>query len=424
MVINGYKNRIIDKEIEENLKIFGAVCIEGPKWCGKTWTSRFHSNSEYLVGDSKNNFANKKLAMVSVNSIFDGEKPRLIDEWQEVPEIWDAVRSIVDKDKEKGKFILTGSTVVDKNRIMHSGAGRIARIKMQTMSLFESSKSSGKVSLKNICEGNYENIINNDITIEQLIDYVLRGGWPESQDLPLDLAMKIPNQYIEAILENDVDKIDDVVRDKTKLKKLLRSLARNESTTASIATIVKDIDAIDGSEINRETISDYINVLKKLFLIDNQQPFSSKLRSSVRIRQKEKRHFIDQSLAASLLGATPNNMLYDLETFGFLFEAMCERDLKIYARNFGANVYHYQDYENNEIDAVVELQNGEYSAFEIKLGTNQIEEAAKNLINIKNKIAKDKKKTPKSLCIICGMSNAAYLREDGVYVVPITALKP
>lgn len=424
MIRKDYKPRVIDGTIEQYLKTFGAICIEGPKWCGKTWTSSHHSNSEIFIGDPSGNFQNRTLAQMSPELVLDGKSPRLIDEWQEVPPLWDAVRHKVDESGGKGQFILTGSATPNHKGIMHSGAGRIARIKMHTMSLYESGDSSGEISLAELCNGNFTPTMTGEVYINDLIEYIIKGGWPANVDIPAEQAALLPLQYIDAIIEDDVYRIDGVKRNKEKMKLLLRSLARNESTTVTNSVLAKDIKEIDDVNIDKDTVAEYLDIFKRLFIIDNQRPFAANIRSSVRVKQAEKRHFCDPSIACALLKATPHMLINDLQTLGFLFEALCERDLKIYAESFGASLYHYQDYDNKEIDAVIELSNGEWCAFEIKLGANQIDEAAKNLLDINKKIEKDPKGKPaKVLCVICGLSNAAYKRPDGVYVVPITALK-
>ena len=418
-----YRKRLIDERVEKYLKTFGAVCIEGPKWCGKTWTSRYHSNSEFLVGAPDNNFQNRKIAQLDVNTILIGDNPRLIDEWNEVPEIWDAVRYKCDEDGKKGKFILTGSSTPNHKGIMHSGAGRIGKIKMFPMSLYESGDSSGDVSLQDICNNKITNKLTKETSLKSIIEFILRGGWPGSIDQPIDQAFLIPKQYVEEIIDDDSYRIDNIKRDTIKMKLLLRTLARNESTTVSNNKLKEDIKEKEESNIDVETVSDYLNIFEKLYLTSNQKPYSPKVRSSLRIKQSEKRHFVDPSIATSLLNLTDEKLMNDLETLGFLFEALVERDLRIYADTFNAEVYHYQDYDNHEIDAIIEMSDGEYAAIEIKLGANQIDEAANNLLKIRKKMIDDGTTPPKSLIIICGLSNAAYKREDGVIVVPITALK-
>ena len=420
---NDYKPRLIDRTIDEFLETFGAICIEGPKWCGKTWTSSYHSNSEIMLGNPEGNFQNRQLAEMSPSLVLEGEAPRLIDEWQEVPQLWDAVRYKVDQNAKKGQFILTGSATPNHKGILHSGAGRIAKLRMRPMSLYESGNSGGEVSLKQICEGKIEAKITGEVNLKQIIDFIIRGGWPANQDTALKQAAYLPVQYIRAILDDDVYRMDNIKRDKHKMELLLRSLARNEATTATNKKLKNDIKEIDDEDIDVDTVAAYLDIFSRLFLTENQLPFEPKLRSSIRIKQAEKRHLSDPSLAAALLKASPEMLLQDLNTLGFLFEALCERDLKIYAETFGAGLYHYQDYNNNEMDAVIEMLNGEWCGFEIKLGANQIEAAAENLIRIRNDIKNNGGKEPSSLCVICGLSNAAYQRPDGVFVVPITALK-
>lgn len=418
-----YRPRLIDNIIDSYLEAFGAVCVEGPKWCGKTWTSSYHCKSEIMLGNPDGNFQNRQLAQMSPSLVLEGETPRLIDEWQEVPQLWDAVRYKVDQSGNKGQFILTGSATPNHKGILHSGAGRIAKLRMRPMSLFESGNSSGDISLKDICVGRIEPKISGEVDLRKLIDFIIRGGWPANQETTLKQAAYLPIQYIRAVLDDDVYRIDNVKRDKHKMELLLRSLARNEATTVTNKKLKNDIKEIDDEDIDVETVSAYLDVFKRLFLTDNQKPFEAKLRSSIRIKQAEKRHLSDPSLAAALLNATPEMLLNDLNTLGFLFEALCERDLKIYAESFDAELYHYQDYNNNEMDAVIAMPDGKWCGFEIKLGANQIDMAAENLIKIKNEIKASGGIAPDSLCVICGLSNAAYQRPDGVFVVPITALR-
>ena len=415
-----YRPRLIDNIIDSYLEAFGAVCVEGPKWCGKTWTSSYHCKSEIMFGNPDGNFQNRQLAQMSPSLVLEGETPRLIDEWQEVPQLWDAVRYKVDQSGNKGQFILTGSATPNHKGILHSGAGRIAKLRMRPMSLFESGNSSGDISLKDICEGRIEPKISGEVDLRKLIDFIIRGGWPANQETTLKQAAYLPIQYIRAVLDDDVYRIDNVKRDKHKMELLLRSLARNEATTVTNKKLKNDIKEIDNEDIDVETVAAYLDVFQRLFLTDNQKPFEAKLRSSIRIKQAEKRHLSDPSLAAALLNATPEMLLNDLNTLGFLFEALCERDLKIYAESFDAELYHYQDYNNNEMDAVIAMPDGKWCGFEIKLGANQIDMAAENLIKIKNEIKASGGIAPDSLCVICGLSNAAYQRPDGVFVVPIT----
>lgn len=418
-----YKPRVIDGAVQKYLDTFGAVCIEGPKWCGKTWTSSYHSNSEFMIGDPSNNFQNRSLAELSPAIVLEGETPRLIDEWQEVPPIWDAVRYTVDQRAKKGQFILTGSSTPKRKGVLHSGAGRIGKLRMRTMSLYETGDSSGVVSLRELCNGKLTPVLTGEVNLRDLANYVVRGGWPGNLDVPIENASILPQSYLDAILDDDSQRIDGKKYDVGKMRLLLRSLARNESTTATKRKLLSDIRDIDDETIDADTITTYLDVFSRLFLIDNQLPFATNIRSSVRVKQAEKRHFCDPALACALLKATPDRLIGDLETFGFLFEALVEHDLKIYAESFGANVFHYQDYNNKEVDAIIELEDGQWCAFEIKLGANQIDKAAADLVALKDAITENDGIAPSVLCVICGMSNAAYVRPDGVFVVPITALK-
>ena len=418
-----YKPRVIDVSVKKYLSAFGAVCIEGPKWCGKTWTSSFHSSSEFLLGDPSNNFQNRSLAQMSPSVVLEGATPRMLDEWQEVPTIWDAVRYTVDQRADKGQFILTGSSTPKRKGILHSGAGRIGKLRMRTMSLYESGESSGEVSLEALCNGEITGALTGEVNLRDLAYYTARGGFPGNLDVRPEDSFLLPQAYLDAILDDDSQRIDNKKYDTKKMRLLLRSLARNESTTATKAKLLNDIKENGDEAIDTDTITTYLDVFSRLFLIDNQPPFASNIRSSVRVKQAEKRHFCDPSLACALLKATPNRLIGDLNTFGFLFEALVERDLKIYAESFGANLFHYQDYNNREIDAVIELPDGRWCAFEIKLGANQIDKAAEVLVALRDDILKAGGLAPSVLCVICGMSNAAYVRPDGVFVVPITALK-
>lgn len=424
MDLQNYLPRIMDAKIEEYLKTFGAVCVEGPKWCGKTWTSLFHSNSKIFIGDPAGNFQNRRLAEMSPALILEGEKPRLIDEWQEVPPIWDAVRYQVDQSAQKGQYILTGSATPNHKGILHSGAGRIAKLRMRPMSLYESGDSSGTVSLEKLCRGELTPSMTGEVDLRKLINLIIRGGWPGSIHVPAEQAALLPVEYLNAVIDDDVYRIDGIKRNTNKMRLLLRSLARNESTTATNRTLKNDIREVDDEDIDVETVKEYLDIFERLFITDNQPPFSTGVRSSVRVKQAVKRHFCDPSLACALLKATPASLLGDLETLGFLFEALCERDLKIYAEFFGGTLYHYQDYQGREIDAVVELPDSRWCAFEIKLGANQIDAAAQSLLSLKKSFENDPKgKPPAVLCVLCGLTSATYQRPDGVFVVPITALK-
>ena len=331
----------------------------------------------------------------------------------------------VDKTGLKGQYILTGSSTPNRKGIAHSGAGRYGKIHLRTMSLFESGDSTGDISLKELCNNKLESKLTGEVELKQLAGLIIRGGWPGNIGYSPKDSSEAIEEYIKLIIDDDLIRLDGVNRDKHKVKLLLKSLARNESTTVSNKKLKDDINEIDNEDIDIDTLASYLNAFDKLFLLDNDEPFSTNIRSSIRVKQAEKRHFADPSMACALLNIKEEEKLInDLETFGFLFEAMVERDLKIYADSFNAKCYHYQDYQNREVDSVIELENGEWCAFEIKLGANKIEEAAKNLLSLKEEIAKNNGKVPSVLCVVCGLTNAAYKRPDGVYVVSITALKP
>ena len=381
MEISNYKKRIVDEKIEKYLKLFGAVVIEGPKYCGKTWAGRKHAKSEALLYATTGGSSNiVELAKISPKTILDGEKPKLIDEWQNATNLWDEIRYDVDRTGLKGQYILTGSSTPNREGINHSGAGRFGKIKLRTMSLYESGDSSGDISLKNICDGQEISQMTGEVDLKNLAYLAIRGGFPGNIGLSSEEAVEKTKSYVSTLIDDDIERLDGITRDKHKIILLLKSLARNESTTVSNATLKKDIKDVDTSDIDIDTVASYLNALNRLYLLDNDEPFSTNIRSSIRVKQSEKRHFADPC-------------------------------------------FHYQDYLNNEIDSVIELPDGAWCAFEIKLGANQIENAAKNLVNISNKIKENGGIPPKVMVVICGLSNAAYKRPDGVYVIPITALR-
>ena len=416
-----YKDRLIDKKINECLKVFGAVSINGPKWCGKTWTSLNHAKTvKYIDTNDKKLF---NLAQMDVNQILVGDYPILIDEWQLIPQIWDSVRRKCDEDKIKGKFILTGSAVEKENTVDHSGAGRICKLNMKTMSLYESGDSDGSVSLNDLFKNaEIKNQPTRELTLLEISDLILKGGWPENTDKSAKDSQLIAKSYIEDILDKDINEIDGVQRDRNKMEMLLKSLARNESTLASNETLIKDIIENEYDSINKETVGEYLNVLDKLFLIENQQAFNPNVRSRDNVGKTAKRHLTDPSLACALLGLNYNKLINDLNTFGFLFEALVERDLRIYSEYNDGELRHFRNNVSGlEVDAIVINEDGEYGAVEIKLGANQIEEAKENLLKFYEKV--DKK--PKFMCIICGLwGNVVKDPVSGIYILPITSLRP
>lgn len=418
-----YINRLVDKKIKDYLSIFGAVSIEGTKWCGKTWSSLNQANSVILLDDDET----RQKADLSLELVLNNERPELIDEWNLLPKIWDAVRRKCDETTEKGIYILTCSTKLtdeeQKKKIHHSGAGRIGKINMYTMSLYESGDSTGRASLQEIKNGTLKNQINEKVTLEKLADLIIRGGWPSNLNVDEDKIGIIPKSYIDAILDKDMN--DDKNRDKSKMLMLLKSLARNESTVVSNNTLLKDINEFQNENErieSRTTVEDYLNVLNRLHITDNQSAYSENYRSPNRIGKSAKRHFTDPSLACACLELTREKLINDLKTFGFMFEAMVERDLKIYMDYLGGKIFHFRDNVTGmEVDTILEFSDGEYAAVEIKLGFNQVAEAKKSLLNF----YKNMLKKPKFMCIIVGYSDViAKDPETGIYIVPITALKP
>ncbi len=418
-----YINRLVDKKIEEYLSVFGAVSIEGPKWCGKTWTSLNHANSVVLLDEEEI----KEKAKLSLDLILNEKRPELIDEWNLIPEVWDAVRRKCDETTQKGNYILTCSTKLtdeeQKEKIHHSGAGRIGKIEMHTMSLYESGDSTGKASIQDMLNNNLENTLNEKITLDKLANLIIRGGWPSNIKTPEDKIGIIPKSYIEAIIEKDIH--DDKKRDKSKMTMLLKSLARNESTIASKNTLLKDIEQCENErEIieSRITIDDYLDVLNRLHITENQNAYNENYRSPARIGKSSKRHFTDPSLACACLDLTKDKLINDLKTFGFMFEALVERDLRIYMEYLGGKLYHFRDNVSGiEADSILEFNDGEYAAIEIKLGYHEVENAKKSLLNLYNNMIKK----PRFMCIIVGYTDViAKDPKTGIYIVPITALKP
>lgn len=420
----GYRPRLVDPKIDEYMRIYGAVSIEGTKNCGKTWTARNHSNSIFALDDASENYRNYRLASRDANYALEGEEPHLIDEWQTVPSIWDGVRRRVDEEKTRGRFVLCGSSVPPENGFggspMHSGLGRIGTIRMRTMSLYESGDSDGAVSLKGLFDSDFKNSTPRTVTYGDLVRLVMRGGWPSVIDAPFNERLGSIPGYIDQLCERDLPRVDRS-KNPYRMKMVLRSLSRNESTLASNSAIARDMKENDDETIKDTTVSDYISTLERMYLIENQPSYSSNLRSSKRIGKKPKRHLTDPAIAVSALGLTSRMLDDDEETFGFLFEGMCERDLQIYAEANGGNLFHYND-GRREIDAIVEMPDRRWGAFGIKVGTNRIDSAAENLIKTTERMEKFHS-SPSFLCVLCGTESAAYRREDGVYVVPITRLK-
>ena len=419
-----YKRRLSDTKISQILENVPAICIEGPKWCGKTWTASNNSKSAIYIGDPANNFQNRRIAEANPESILVGNKPRLIDEWQEVPAIWDAVRFNVDKNGSNNQYVLTGSSTPKNKGVMHSGAGRIVRFAMDTMTLFETGDSNGEVSLRDIVQNREISGKNKEsISLDKLAKLLVRGGWPQLVNHNNEFPQLIIKSYISNIINDDMQRIDGKVRDVRKINMVLKSLSRNESTLVTNQKILQDIKTYSDESISVNTLEDYLDILRRLFLIDEIPAYASGLRSNIRVGKLPKRHFVDYSLPLALLDIDENKLLNDLVTYGFIFESLCLHDLKVYANVNDGKVYHYRDYSNNEIDAILEMGDKKI-AIEIKLNSNQIDNAANNLISINKKISsKNESMGFDAMCVICGMQDYAYKRDDGVYVVPITVLK-
>ena len=421
----GYKPRLIDERVARFLRIFGAVSIEGPKWCGKTWTSLNHANSVAYVTDKsvRNN------AMVDPKYIFTKERPQLIDEWQVVPEIWDAVRNECDSDHGKGKFILTGSTSLKKKKgekkVYHTGTGRIAPLRMHPMSLYESGDSTGEASIMGMLNGQIQDGYVRKVELEEIARLIIRGGWPENIDMPAEDIGVIPESYLEAVVTKDMHERQTRKRSPEKMRMLIRSLSRHESTVAGDKTLVRDIEEYEnGEELieSRATVADYAGVLDSLFLIANQEAYSVHYRSSSRIGKSAKRHLVDPSLCCASLHLTVEKLLNDHETFGLMFEALVERDLRIYADYLEGHLYHFRDNASgDEVDAIVEFKDGDYAALEIKLSDGSIQDAIDSLITFRDNAVKK----PAYLCVIVGhLDTVMRDPETGIFIVPVTSLKP
>ena len=417
---DSYKPRIIDVKIKEYLKIFGAVSIVGPKYCGKTWTSLNHAKTvKYVNYEDKDSFT---LAQLDLDEFLKGDYPVLVDEWQLIPEIWDKVRRLCDKDKITGKFILTGSATEKNNLISHSGAGRICKIRMNTMSLYETGDSQGIVSLKDMFANKNVKGIVPKLSLKDIANLIIKGGFPENMSKSAKQSQIVARSYLDDILDKDINDIDGVKRDRKKMEMLLKSLARNESTIASNETLIKDIIENEYDSINKDTVGDYLDVLNRLYLTEEQSAFNPNIRSRENIGKSAKRHLTDPSLACALLNLNYEKLINDLNTFGFMFEALVERDLRIYTSLENGELRHFRNNVTGlEIDAIVLNADGKYGAIEIKLGANQIDDAKKNLLKFYDKV--DKK--PEFMCIICGLwTGVVKDPETGIYIVPITALKP
>ncbi|MDY5872302.1 MAG: DUF4143 domain-containing protein [Candidatus Methanomethylophilaceae archaeon] len=419
-----YKSRIVDSTLSRKLRGKGAILIEGPKWCGKTTTAEQYSNSILSVDDPVTIDANITMSEIDPERLLQGEQPRLLDEWQVAPKLWDAVRHHVDHHKGRGQFILTGSSVpADVTKTVHSGTGRFGWILMRPMTLFESGDSTGDVSLGDLFNSSQVSG-GSDIGLDRLAFLICRGGWPESVDMDEDVALDQAFDYIDAVINVDMSRVDDKKRDPQKVRALLRSYARNQGSQISQSSISADVSSNDTTDVSEATVSEYLQALRKLHVIEDMDAWNPNLRSKTAVRTSSTRYFVDPSLAAASLRIGPQDLIKDIRTMGFFFEALVVRDLRVYAESLDGDVYHYRDNLDNECDAVVHLRNGRYALIEIKLGGETlIEDGAETLKKVLKRIDTSKMGEPSFMAIVTGTDRYAYMRKDGIWVIPIGSLK-
>lgn len=419
----GYRQRLINPLAQELLLTFGGLLIRGPKYCGKTWTGRSLANSEFSLMDSENAPVDLELLQSAPGLALQGASPHLVDEWQELPTLWDMVRNAIDASNKERLFILTGSSTPRAFKPRHSGVGRIAKINMRPMSLFESGHSNGIVSLKGLFDGLDVQGVSPLVDVSELANLVVRGGWPGISQTSASSPGLVATNYIESFIEEDMHRIDEQRRDAGKMERLMQSLARNAEQAATPKTLIRDMteDALH-APLAAETVDDYMDVLERAFILETIGPWSPNVRSSMRLNKKPKYHYVDPSLPAAILKMAPSMLLGDFEAFGFLFESLCMRDLLVYAQAMNARVFYYRDRDDLEIDAVVEAPDGSWGGIEIKLGHHQVEKAASNLKSVRRKIVDAGGREPVFLAVVEGVSSYAYRRQDGVYVVPIATL--
>ena len=424
--MENYKPRLGDKTLQRKLKGKGAVLIQGPKWCGKTTTAEQMAKSILYMSKPEDVKSNLIAADINPSKLLEGDIPRLIDEWQIAPKLWDAVRFEVDHRKGMGQFILTGSAVPpDDDEIFHTGTGRFAWIKMRPMSLFESGESSGEISLKAMFDQPEQILAENKIAdIDKLAFLICRGGWPGAIDMEDEIALDQAFDYYDAVVNTDISRVDNVKRDSERAKRLMKSYARHQGTQTAYTVLRDDILANDAENLTEDTVYSYTNALRKIFVIEDMPAWNPNLRSKTAIRTSDTRYFTDPSIATASLGLGPNDLVKDLNTMGLFFETMCIRDLRVYAESIDGEVYHYRDKSGLECDAVIHLRNGSFGLIEIKLGGDHlIEEGAENLKKFSKKIDTSKMKAPAFMMVLTGTGKYAYRREDGVYVVPVGCLK-
>ena len=420
-----YRARIVDDMLKDKLESKGAVVIEGPKWCGKTTTAMQVAGSILRMDEPSKRETNIQMSEIDPGRLLKGKAPRLIDEWQIAPKLWDAARYEVDTRGEEGQFILTGSAVpIESREITHSGTGRFTWLMMRPMSLFESGDSTGEVSLNQLFEN--PNVIDgmNNLSIENLAFLICRGGWPHAVGMKEKPALLQAEDYYEAVIKSDINRADGVNKNPERVKRLMRSFARNQGTQISNTMLRDDIISNDTESLNEDTIASYINALKNIFVVEDMPAWNPNLRSKTSIRTSDTRYYVDPSIAVAALGIGPKDLTNDLNTMGLLFETLCVRDLRVYAESIGGNVLHYRDKSGLECDTVIHLKNGRYGLAEIKLGGQKfIEDAAENLKSLSNKIDTSKMPAPSFLMIVIGIGEFAYKREDGIFIVPIGCLK-
>lgn len=423
--MKNYLPRITDKLLDERLKAKGAILIEGPKWCGKTTSAKEFAKSFIAMDEPDKTKQYKQMAELNPSALLEGETPRLVDEWQLAPNLWNAVRYEVDKRDDFGQFILTGSAVpAEFDASMHSGTGRISRLYMRTMSLYESKDSDGAVSLSDLFDDKEISCANHK-TLDDIAFLICRGGWPISIKLDGKASLFQAIDYFDSVVKNDISRVDSVKRDVEKAKSLLRSYARHVGSQAPLETIRKDMLANQADTFDQVTLYSYINALKKIFVIEDAPAWNPNIRSKTAIRSTDTRYFIDPSIATAALGIGPKDLIQDLNTMGLLFENLAVRDLRIYSELLDGSVYHYRDKSGLECDAVIHLRNGSYGLVEIKLGGDKlIEEGAQTLKTLSDLIDTNSMKKPSFMMVLCAQAPFAYKRNDGVYVVPITSLRP
>lgn len=423
--MKNYRKRIADDILTRKLEGKGAVLIEGPKWCGKTTTAEQHAASILYMDDPEKKEQNITMSDLNPKRLLKGETPRLIDEWQLAPKLWDAIRFEVDHCGGLGQFILTGSAVpADTRAITHSGTGRFAWLMMRPMSLFESGDSTGEVSLGDLFAGTEEIDGAANLSIDRLAFLVCRGGWPQAVDMRDEIALDQAADYCDAVAHSDINRADNVQKNPERVRRLMRSYARNQGCQVPNAALAREIAANDEASISEETVASYVNALRRIFVVEDMPAWNPNLRSKTAIRSSDTRYYVDPSIAAAALGIGPKDLINDLKTFGFLFETLCVRDLRVFADALNGRVYHYRDKDGQECDAVVHLRNGKYGLIEIKLGGDKlIEEGAKSLRALEAKIDANLMNAPSFLMVLTGIGDWAYRRRDGIYVVPIGCLK-